>query len=78
MDQDIYQENIEKYAYVVEIKIPKWFSLAIGCIALGASFSLASKMVQFVIILIVIIHENNNNWYDYYLVNLIKAGFSFE
>ncbi|KAH6573087.1 hypothetical protein BASA62_003121 [Batrachochytrium salamandrivorans] len=35
-------------AYVVEIKTPKRFSLVVGCVALGASFRMASKMVQLV------------------------------
>jgi hypothetical protein len=34
--------------YIVEIKTAKRFSLLIGCVALGASFRMASRMVQLV------------------------------
>ncbi|KAH6601738.1 hypothetical protein BASA61_001822 [Batrachochytrium salamandrivorans] len=40
--------DVNQDAYVVEIKTPKRFSLVVGCVALGASFRMASKMVQLV------------------------------
>ncbi|KAH6578257.1 hypothetical protein BASA61_003987 [Batrachochytrium salamandrivorans] len=40
--------DVNQDAYVVEIKTPKRFSLVVGCVALGASFCMASKMVQLV------------------------------
>ena len=40
--------DLNQDAYIVEINTPKRFSLVVGCVALGASFRMASKMVQLV------------------------------
>jgi hypothetical protein len=45
---DDYLNQISCEEYSVQIKTPRRFSLLVGCVALGASFRLAARMVQLV------------------------------